>query len=87
MSRFNQNSMDERRGGLDEHLEGTPPSAKLVAKILENEEGLNQEQISRRARLNDQTTREALRVLVERGVVEAEFDSSEGRRLVYSLSL
>ncbi len=77
--------MDDGSKKLDSVLEGLPPSAKLVAKVLEREGELSQEEISRRARLSGSTARDALRELADEGVVEAEVDSSDGRRLVYSI--
>ncbi len=79
--------MDELTDVLDRELDGSPPSAKLVAKVLEQEGELDQSEISRRARLNRSTARDALRELVEKEVVKAEVDSGDGRKLVYSLDI
>lgn len=83
--RFNSSTMKDSSNEPEVDLEGLPPSAKLVVKVLEHEGELHQSEISERARLNESTARHALRELVEKGVLVAEIDSSDGRRLVYSL--
>ena len=72
---------------VDGALEGMPPSAKLVAKVMEYEGSMDAEEISRSARLHPSTTRDALNRLVEENLVEVSVDPDGGRRLVYSIEV
>ena len=73
----------------DESVEGSfedmPPSAKLVAKVIEHEGAMDAGEISDAARLPQSTTRNALNRLVDEGVVDVSVGSGDGRRLVYSM--
>lgn len=72
---------DREKGGFGD----LPPSAKLVAKVIENEGSMGVAEISESARLPQSTTRYALNKLVERDLVEVSVDSDGGRRLVYTM--
>jgi DNA-binding MarR family transcriptional regulator len=64
-----------------------PPSAKLVAKVLEYQETLTQSQLAEETLLPPRTVRYALNRLEEVGVVESRFSFSDARKRLYSLSI
>jgi DNA-binding MarR family transcriptional regulator len=64
-----------------------PPSAKLVAKVLDYNETLTQSQLSEETLLPSRTVRYALTRLEEEGVVESRFSFSDARKRLYTLSL
>ncbi|WP_158057539.1 MarR family transcriptional regulator [Halorussus halophilus] len=64
-----------------------PPSAKLVAKVLEYNETLTQSQIADETLLPDRTVRYALNRLDEEGVVDSRFSFSDARKRLYTLDL
>jgi DNA-binding MarR family transcriptional regulator len=68
----------------DDVFEGMPPSAKLVAKVIEYEGSMDANEVSEAARLHPSTARDALKQLAENGVVEVEV-TEDNRRLVYSM--
>ena len=64
-----------------------PPSAKLVAKVLEYNETLTQSQIAEETLLPDRTVRYALNRLDEEGIVDSRFSFSDARKRIYTLDL
>jgi DNA-binding MarR family transcriptional regulator len=76
--------MPEDSGG-NVSFDGLPPSAKLVAKVIEHEGAMDANEISESARLHPSTTRDALKRLAEEGVVDVRVDSEDGRKLVYTI--
>jgi predicted ArsR family transcriptional regulator len=68
----------------DDGLADLPPSAKLVAKVIEYEGAMDAEEVSDTARLHPSTTRDALKRLAEEGVVEVRVADDKGR-FVYSM--
>nr|WP_254270442.1 MarR family transcriptional regulator [Halorussus aquaticus] len=67
-----------------ERLLELPPSAKLVYRVLEQEEGpLTQGQIRRHALLPARTTRDALTKLEDDGLVEEEMYVPDARKRLY----
>jgi len=76
--------MSEDRGE-NVSFDGLPPSAKLVAKVIEHEGSMDAMEVSESARLHPSTTRDALKRLAEEGVVDVSVDSDNGRRLVYTI--
>ena len=66
-------------------LRELPPSAKLVAKILEMDSPLSQGQLAEESLLPDRTVRYALNRLEENGLVESRYSIHDARRQVYSL--
>lgn len=68
-------------------LEGLPPSAKLVLKVLEYEGPMSQKKISETSRLSPRTTRKAVKELKESGLVESSPSLKDGRKKIYRLSL
>jgi DNA-binding MarR family transcriptional regulator len=69
-----------------EALEDLPPSAKLVAKVLEYNETLSQSELAEETLLPDRTVRYALTRLEEHDVVESRFSFSDARKRLYTLN-
>lgn len=67
-------------------LDDLPPSAKLVALILERQGPLTQDGIAEATRLNGSTTVHALDALKDAGLVDAEFAEGGDDRYAYRLS-
>lgn len=70
-----------------EAVEDLPPSAKLVAKVLEYEDTLTQSQLAEETLLPPRTVRYALSRLEEVGAVESRFSFSDARKRLYTLSI
>jgi DNA-binding MarR family transcriptional regulator len=64
-----------------------PPSAKLVAKVLDYEGSLTQSRLSEETLLPPRTVRYALSRLEEADAVESRFSFSDARKRVYSLAV
>jgi DNA-binding MarR family transcriptional regulator len=69
-----------------EALEDLPPSAKLVAKVLEYNDTLSQSELAEETLLPDRTVRYALTRLEEHDVVESRFSFSDARKRLYTLN-
>jgi len=67
-------------------LRELPPSAKLVAKVLETESPLSQGQLAEESLLPDRTVRYALNRLAEVDLVESRYSFRDARKQVYSLN-
>jgi DNA-binding MarR family transcriptional regulator len=70
-----------------EELRELPPSAKLVAKILEYNGALTQSQLAAETLLPARTVRYALSRLEEIDVVESRFSFNDARKRVYTLTI
>ena len=70
-----------------ESIRDLPPSAKLVAKVLEYNDTLTQSQIAEESLLPDRTVRYALNRLDDEGIVSSRFSFSDARKRLYSLDL
>jgi DNA-binding MarR family transcriptional regulator len=70
-----------------EAIRELPPSAKLVAKVLEYNDTLTQSQIAEESLLPDRTVRYALNRLDDEGLVDSRFSFSDARKRLYSLDL
>lgn len=68
-----------------ENLRELPPSAKLVAKVLETESPLSQGQLADESLLPDRTVRYALNRLEEVGLVQSRYSFKDARKQVYFL--
>jgi len=71
-----------------DHLEAVkelPPSAKLVAKVLEYNDTLTQSEIAEETLLPPRTVRYALSRLEEVDVVDSRFSFADARKRLYSL--
>ena len=69
-----------------EALQELPPSAKLVAKVLEYNGTLTQSELADETLLPPRTVRYALSRLDEEGIVESRFSFSDARKRIYSLA-
>ena len=68
-------------------LRELPPSAKLVAKVLEYNDTLTQSQLAEESLLPARTVRYALNRLEEEGIVESRFSFSDARKRLYTLRI
>jgi len=64
-----------------------PPSAKLVAKVLEYNDTLTQSQLAEETLLPPRTVRYALNRLEEEGAVDSRFSFSDARKRLYTLAI
>jgi DNA-binding MarR family transcriptional regulator len=76
-------ALDEKE--FDERLRELPPSAKLVAKVLETDAPLSQGGLAEETLLPDRTVRYALNRLEEAGLVESRHSFDDARKRVYAL--
>ncbi|EMA15926.1 MarR family transcriptional regulator [Haloarcula marismortui] len=74
---------DEFRDTLRE----LPPSAKLVAKVLEDDAPLSQGDLAESSLLPDRTVRYALNRLEESGLVDSRYSFTDARKQVYFLTV
>ena len=70
----------------EDRLRPLPPSAKLVAKVLEYQGTLTQSQLADETLLPPRTVRYALNRLNEEGIVESRFSFTDARQRIYSLA-
>jgi len=68
-----------------ERLRDLPPSAKLVAKVLETDAPLSQGQLAEASLLPDRTVRYALNRLEESDLVGSRYSYRDARKQVYFL--
>jgi len=68
-------------------VEDLPPSAKLVAKVLEYNDSLTQSQLAEETLLPPRTVRYALTRLEDVGVVGSRFSFSDARKRIYTLAI
>ena len=73
--------------GTWEDVRDLPPSAKLVAKVLEYNDTMTQQQIAEETLLPARTVRYALNRLDEQGVIESRFSFADARKRLYSLDI
>ncbi|PSQ06985.1 ArsR family transcriptional regulator [Halobacteriales archaeon QS_6_71_20] len=64
-----------------------PPSAKLVAKVLEYEDTLSQSELAEETLLPARTVRYALSRLEDADVVDSRFSFTDARKRLYTLDL
>lgn len=76
---------NDRRTLNREALQSLPPSAKLVAKVLEHNGTLTQSQLADETLLPPRTVRYALTRLEDANVIESRFSFSDARKRLYSL--
>ncbi|WP_313691194.1 MarR family transcriptional regulator [Halorarum halobium] len=69
-----------------DRLRELPPSAKLVAKVLEGETPLSQGQLADESLLPDRTVRYALNRLEECDLVGSRYSFKDARKQVYFLN-
>jgi len=68
-----------------ERLRELPPSAKLVAKVLEDETPMSQGQLAEESLLPDRTVRYALNRLEDANLVGSRYSFHDARKQVYFL--
>ena len=64
-----------------------PPSAKLVAKVLDYNDTLTQSQLAEETLLPPRTVRYALSRLEDAGVVDSRFSFTDARKRLYTLNI
>ncbi|MFD1570568.1 MarR family transcriptional regulator [Halorubrum laminariae] len=64
-----------------------PPSAKLVAKVLDYNDTLTQSELAEETLLPSRTVRYALSRLEDEGVVDARFSFTDARKRLYTLAV
>ncbi|MGZ0747722.1 MULTISPECIES: helix-turn-helix domain-containing protein [unclassified Haloparvum] len=69
-----------------DRLRELPPSAKLVAKVLESDAPLSQGQLAEESLLPDRTVRYALNRLEESDLVDSRYSFKDARKQVYFLT-
>ncbi|WP_306056887.1 MarR family transcriptional regulator [Natronococcus wangiae] len=75
-----------QQGSWDDVRE-LPPSAKLVAKVLEYNDTMTQQQIADETLLPARTVRYALNRLDDENVIDSRFSFSDARKRLYSLDI
>lgn len=68
-----------------DRLRELPPSAKLVAKVLETDAPLSQGDLAEESLLPDRTVRYALNRLDEEEIVDSRYSFQDARKQVYYL--
>ncbi len=76
---------DRTDGDYTERLRELPPSAKLVAKVLEIDGPLPQGKLAEESLLPDRTVRYALNRLEDEDLIESRYSFTDARKQVYSL--
>lgn len=69
-----------------ERLRELPPSAKLVAKVLEIEESLSQSELAEETLMSVRTVRYALNDLNDSNLVRSRKDLEDARKRLYELT-
>ena len=87
MSASETNHADPTTDSGWEAVRELPPSAKLVAKVLEYNDQLTQSQLAEETLLPARTVRYALTRLEEVGVVDSRFSFADARKRVYTLQI
>ncbi|MFP8955662.1 MarR family transcriptional regulator [Natrialbaceae archaeon A-CW3] len=77
---------EPERGTWDD-VRDLPPSAKLVAKVLEYNDTMTQQQIADESLLPARTVRYALNRLDEENVIASRFSFSDARKRLYTLEI
>ncbi|GAA0518466.1 transcriptional regulator, ArsR family [Halorubrum aquaticum] len=78
---------DEDASDRWEAVRDLPPSAKLVAKVLDYNDTLTQSQLAEETLLPPRTVRYALSRLEEEDVIDSRFSFTDARKRLYSLAV
>ena len=70
-----------------EGVRDLPPSAKLVAKVLDYNDTLTQSELAEETLLPPRTVRYALSRLEEEDAIDSRFSFTDARKRLYSLSV
>jgi len=89
MSASDADPVPEEDAAADEWaaVRDLPPSAKLVAKVLEYEDTLSQSELAEETLLPARTVRYALSRLEDADVVDSRFSFTDARKRLYTLDL
>jgi DNA-binding GntR family transcriptional regulator len=85
-TKVEENSGTDVAENFEERLRELPPSAKLVAKVLETDSPLSQRQLAEESLLPDRTVRYALNRLEDCDLVVSRYSFHDARKQVYSLA-
>ena len=77
----------EEAGDRWKAVRDLPPSAKLVAKVLDYNDTLTQSELADETLLPPRTVRYALNRLEDADVVDSRFSFSDARKRIYSLNI
>jgi DNA-binding MarR family transcriptional regulator len=86
MSATESTACENATGSWDD-VADLPPSAKLVAKVLEHNDTLSQTELAEETMLPARTVRYALNRLEEQDVVASRFSFSDARKRLYCLTV
>lgn len=78
---------DETSADRWEPVREMPPSAKLVAKVLDYEETMTQSQLAEETLLPARTVRYALSRLEDADAVDSRFSFTDARKRLYTLTI
>lgn len=78
---------DSTERGTWDDVRELPPSAKLVAKVLEYNDTMTQQEIADETLLPARTVRYALNRLDDENVIDSRFSFSDARKRLYSLDI
>ncbi len=78
---------DEESTDRWDRVREMPPSAKLVAKVLDYNDTLTQSQLAEETLLPPRTVRYALTRLEDADVVDSRFSFTDARKRLYTLNL
>jgi NAD+ kinase len=68
---------------LADELINIPPSARLILTTLEYEGDLTQNELTKKTMLPDRTTRQALSILLEKGIIKRRSSLRDVRQKIY----
>jgi len=78
---------DEESADRWDRVREMPPSAKLVAKVLDYNDTLTQSQLAEETLLPPRTVRYAITRLEDADVVDSRFSFTDARKRLYTLKL
>jgi DNA-binding MarR family transcriptional regulator len=78
---------DEESADRWDRVRDMPPSAKLVAKVLDYNDTLTQSQLAEETLLPPRTVRYALTRLEDADVVNSRFSFTDARKRLYTLNI
>ncbi|SIR09825.1 Winged helix-turn-helix DNA-binding [Haladaptatus litoreus] len=85
LSQTNTNRLQD--ADSTEAVRDLPPSAKLVAKVLEYNETMTQSELADETLLPPRTVRYALNRLEDEDLVDSRFSFSDARKRLYTLDI
>jgi len=85
-TKLGESNPDLSPAEFEDRLRELPPSAKLVAKVLESDAPLSQGELAEESLLPDRTVRYALNRLEESDLIVSRHSFQDPRKQVYSLA-